>query len=148
MRRMLEQLVPRFPAHKPRYLMGVGKPMDIIHAIAQGVDMFDCVLPTRNARNGQVLSFGGVFSIKNQRFRQDSGPLDVRCPCKVCRRYSRAYIRHLYQSGEYLAGQMLSYHNLFFYLQLVKLAREAIVGQRFDEFAQNFYNTYVQYGGE
>ena len=144
MRSLLEQFIPQMPAGKPRYLMGVGGPLDILHGIAQGVDMFDCVLPTRNARNGQALTSQGPLNIKNQRFRRDFGPLDPLCPCKVCTHYGRAYLRHLYTVGEYLAGQMLSYHNLFFYLQLVKDAREAIMQQRFDEFAENFYNTYTQ----
>ena len=144
MRSLLEQLTHHLPTDKPRYLMGVGSPLDILHAISQGIDMFDCVLPTRNARNGQAFTSRGVLNIKNKRFQQDSGPLDSQCSCKVCTRYCRAYLRHLYTVGEYLAGQMLSYHNLFFYLQLVDRAREAIVHQRFDEFAKNFYNDYVQ----
>lgn len=143
MRTFLEQFIPYMSMHKPRYLMGVGKPLDLLHAIAQGVDMFDCVLPTRNARNGQIFTSQGPLNIKNEQFRQDSGPLDPQCACKVCVRYSRAYLRHLFQVGEYLAGQMISYHNLFFYMQFMQQARQAIIQQRFDEFAQNFYNSYT-----
>ncbi|MCY4644827.1 MAG: tRNA guanosine(34) transglycosylase Tgt [Bacteriovoracales bacterium] len=144
MRALLEDLAHRLPPHKPRYLMGVGTPTDILHAISCGVDMFDCVLPTRNARNGQALTSQGPLNIKNERFAKDPGPLDPQCPCKVCTRYSRAYIRHLTTVGEYLAGQMLSHHNLFFYLDLVGRARKAITCGEFDEFAKNFYNTYTQ----
>ena len=143
MRDLLRQFVPHLPVGKARYLMGVGTPLDMLHAIAQGVDMFDCVLPTRNARNGQALTSQGPLNIKNQRFRQDPGPLDSHCPCKVCRNISRAYLRHLHNVGEYLAGQMLSYHNLFFSLQLLASARKAIMQGGFDEFAQNFYNSYT-----
>ena len=140
----LQEFVPQMTVEKPRYLMGVGTPLDILHAISQGVDMFDCVLPTRNARNGQALTSMGPLNIKNERYRKDRGPLDSQCCCKVCRQYCRAYLSHLYRVGEYLAGQMLSYHNLFFYAQMMRQAREAISQQRFDEFRQKFYNHYSQ----
>lgn len=144
MRSLLQDLVPKMPAHKPRYLMGVGTPLDILQAISQGVDMFDCVLPTRNARNGQALTFEGPLNIKNECYQRDKGPLDPQCPCKVCRQYSRAYLSHLYRIGEYLGGQMLSYHNLFFYGHMMEQARRAIRQQRFDEFRQKFYKHYSQ----
>ena len=143
MRSLLENFVSHMPEKKPRYLMGVGTPLDILHGISQGVDMFDCVLPTRNARNGQALTSQGPLNIGNQRFREDIAPLDPHCPCKVCTHYSRAYLRHLHSVGEYLAGQMLSYHNLFFYQRLMTQARTAIAQQRFDEFAESFYNDYT-----
>ena len=144
MRTLLEQFTPHLPEDQPRYLMGVGKPLDILHAVAQGVDMFDCVLPTRNARNGQAFTSQGPLNIRNEQFCRDPGPLDPQCECKVCTHYSRAYLRHLCQVGEYLGGQMISYHNLFFYEHLIKQTRQAIMGQRFDEFRQNFYNNYTQ----
>ena len=122
--------------------MGVGTPLDIMHAISQGVDMFDCVLPTRNARNGQFLTNGGPLNIKKERFKEDLLPPDPDCDCRVCKGYSRAYIRHLFTVGEYLAGQMISFHNLYFYKTLVNHAREAIMQQKFDDFYQSFYKEY------
>lgn len=144
---LCRQFAPEMPKDKPRYLMGVGTPMDIMVAIKNGIDMFDCVLPTRNARNGQALTSQGPISIKKQKYEKDSGPLDPNCDCKVCQKYSRSYIRHLYKVGEYLAGQMLSYHNLHYYLSLVKGARKAIKNQQFDEYFQAFYNQYSQKEG-
>lgn len=144
MRELLENFAYRMPDQKPRYLMGVGKPLDILHAIKEGVDMFDCVLPTRNARNGQFLTSEGPLNIKKERFKEDKLPPDENCNCKVCKNYTRSYIRHLYTVGEYLAGQMISYHNLYFYMKMVKDAREAILKDEFDEFYNKFYNSYSQ----
>ena len=141
---LLEDFVHKMPAQKPRYLMGVGKPLDILNAIKRGVDMFDCVLPTRNARNGQVLTSRGPINIKNERFKEDQGALDVSCQCRVCRRYSRAYLRHLHTVGEYLAGQMISFHNIWFYMNMVREARKAIINGTFDEYYQQFYKAYTQ----
>lgn len=138
MKDFLYEFTPQMPADKPRYLMGVGTPADIIEGIRAGIDMFDCVLPTRNARNGQVFTRFGPINIKNERYKTDERPIDPRNP--VSSRYSRAYLRHLFTVGEYLAGQILSAHNLWFYLDLVGQAREAIFKDKFDEFAQNFYN--------
>lgn len=143
MRELLDNFSHQMPENKPRYLMGVGKPLDVLHAIKSGVDMFDCVLPTRNARNGQFLTSQGPINIKNKKFLEDSGPPDPNCDCKVCQNYSRSYIRHLYNVGEYLAGQMISYHNLYFYLNMVKEARAAIIEDRFDDYYQSFYNQYT-----
>lgn len=143
MRELLDNFSYQMPAHKPRYLMGVGKPLDILHAIKSGVDMFDCVLPTRNARNGQFLTSQGPINIKNKKYLEDRTPPDPNCDCKVCQNYSRSYIRHLYNVGEYLAGQMISYHNLYFYLKMVKEAREAIINDKFDDYYQSFYNQYT-----
>ncbi len=134
--------VPKMPEHKPRYLMGVGKPLDILNGIKAGLDMFDCVLPTRNARNGQVMTKYGPLNIKKERFKEDSSPLDPDCSCKVCKRYSRSYIRHLSNVGEYTAGQLMTYHNLHFYIQMVKSARKAILENQFDDYYRTFYNQY------
>jgi len=139
---LLRDFAHLMPKHKPRYLMGVGKPMDILNAIKEGIDMFDCVLPTRNARNGQVLTHAGQLNIKNEKFKADTSPLDAECSCMVCQKYSRHYIRHLINVGEYLGGQLLSYHNLAFYMQLVQGARKAIEEQRFDDYYDQFYKNY------
>lgn len=143
MRQLLEDFVDAsMPQNKPRYLMGVGRPLDILHAISQGVDMFDCVLPTRNARNGQFLTHKGPLNIKNKRFELDKSAPDPDCSCKVCQNYSRAYIRHLFTVGEYLAGQMISYHNLHFYLEMTTQAREAIVKGEFASYYKRFKEDY------
>lgn len=134
--------VPKMPKAQPRYLMGVGKPLDILNGIKAGLDMFDCVLPTRNARNGQFLTAKGPMNIKKARFLEDPLPPDPECSCQVCTRYSRSYIRHLFNVGEYLAGQLISYHNVHFYLTMVKDAREAILRGKFDDFYRTFYNNY------
>ena len=136
------QFVPTMPEDKPRYLMGVGKPLDILEGIKSGLDMFDCVLPTRNARNGQFLTHKGPLNIKKERFKEDTLPPDPDCPCKVCQNYSRSYIRHLYTVGEFLAGQMITYHNIHFYLKLSRDARSAIMEDSFDEFYNKFYKSY------
>lgn len=143
MRELLANFVHHMPDQKPRYLMGVGTPLDIVHAIGEGVDMFDCVLPTRNARNGQFLTHKGPMNIKKERFKEDTLPPDPECDCRVCKTYSRSYIRHLYSVGEYLAGQMISFHNLWFYLSLVRRARAAIYAGTFDDFKQKFYKSYT-----
>jgi queuine tRNA-ribosyltransferase len=137
-----QDFVHKMPAAKPRYLMGVGKPLDILEGIKAGFDMFDCVLPTRNARNGQFLTSRGPLNIKNSRFMEDQSPPDPDCPCSVCRKYTRSYIRHLYTVGEYLAGQLITKHNIFFYLDLMRRAREAILQGRFDDFHTRFYKNY------
>jgi len=137
-----EQFVHTMPQDKPRYLMGVGKPLDILNGVKAGFDMFDCVLPTRNARNGQALTAAGPLNIKKEKFKEDSLPLDPQCSCRVCARYTRSYIRHLYTVGEYTAGQFISYHNIYFYTQMMRSMREAIQQDLFDEFYQTFYNHY------
>ncbi len=134
--------VPKMPKEKPRYLMGVGKPLDILNGIKAGLDMFDCVLPTRNARNGQFLTAQGPLNIKKARFLEDGLPPDPECSCQVCSRYTRSYIRHLFNVGEYLAGQLISYHNVHFYLRMVEDARNAILRGKFDDFYATFYNKY------
>ena len=122
--------------------MGVGTPLDILNAVSTGVDMFDCVLPTRNARNGQALTSRGPLNIKNQQFKEDTGPLDPKCSCRVCKRYSRSYIRHLFTVGEYLAGQLMTFHNIHFYLNMMREVRSSILQGRFDEYRENFYKSY------
>jgi len=129
-----EFVAPQMPADKPRYLMGVGTPEDLIESVARGVDMFDCVMPTRNARNGQVFTSRGKMNVRNARFTRDERPLDEECECMVCRRYSRAYIRHLYNCGEMLASTLCSYHNLAFYLDSMRRVRQAIVLGEFAQF--------------
>ncbi len=129
-----EFIAPQMPADKPRYLMGVGTPEDLIECVARGVDMFDCVMPTRNARNGQVFTSRGKMNVRNAKFARDERPLDEECECAVCRRYSRAYIRHLYNSGEMLASTLCSYHNLAFYLDSMRRVRQAIALGEFAQF--------------
>lgn len=128
-----EFIAPQLPRDKPRYLMGVGTPEDLIEAVARGVDMFDCVMPTRNARNGQVFTGRGKLNIRNARFARDERPLDEECACAVCRRYARAYVRHLYNSGEMLAATLCTYHNLARYLDTMRAVRQSI---RLGEFTQ------------
>lgn len=135
---VIEEIAPRMPADKPRYLMGVGTPEDLIEAVARGVDMFDCVLPTRNGRNGQAFTSRGKLNIKNARYALDQKPLDESCSCSVCRRHTRAYIRHLYQSGEMLASILLTHHNLAFFLDTMKRVRQAIRSGQFAKFRREF----------
>jgi queuine tRNA-ribosyltransferase len=133
---LLAEIGPRMPRERPRYLMGVGKPIDLLRAIAAGIDMFDCVLPTRNARNAQALTWGGRVNLKQARHRHDPGPLDPRCDCAVCGTYSRAYLRHLFAAGEMLGPRLITQHNLHFYQALTRAARAAIREQRFTAFAR------------
>ena len=130
----VELIAPLMPQDHPRYLMGVGTPSDLVNAVARGVDMFDCVLPTRNARNGQLFTSSGRLNIKNARFARDQKPLDEHCTCPVCRRYSRAYVRHLYQAGEILASTLATLHNLWFYLDTMRRMRQSIRLGKFSEF--------------
>jgi len=137
-----EFIAPQLPVDKPRYLMGVGTPEDLIECVARGVDMFDCVMPTRNARNGQVFTSRGKLNIRNARFASDSMPLDEDCGCMVCRRYSRAYIRHLWNCGEILASTLCSVHNLAFYLDSMRSIRQSIALGEFTSFRTSFLNKY------
>jgi queuine tRNA-ribosyltransferase len=118
--------------------MGVGTPEDLIEAVARGVDMFDCVMPTRNGRTGGVFTSNGKLNIRNARFAEDAGPLDPECPCSVCHRYSRAYLRHLYQAGEMLAATLISHHNLAFYLDTMRQVRQSIKLGAFGQFRKKF----------
>lgn len=147
MLRILDHLAPRMPADRPRYLMGVGTPEDLVEAVSRGVDMFDCVMPTRNARNGWLFTHEGVVKIRNQRHTRDTGPLDPHCGCYTCRNYSRAYLRHLHQANEILGARLNTLHNLYYYQNLMRGLREAIAAKRLDEFVQKFYRMRRQ-GGE
>jgi queuine tRNA-ribosyltransferase len=131
---MVDNAIRFLPDDKPRYLMGVGTPEEIVHYVAQGVDMMDCVLPTRAARHGLLFTSEGRLAIKNARFADDEGPLDPACGCKVCARYSRAYLRHLYASNELLAQVLNTVHNLAYYLDTMRRVREAILRQQFARF--------------
>src|SRR2546423_2999741 len=135
---IIEDIARRMPADKPRYLMGVGTPEDLIEGVARGVDMFDCVLPTRNARTGQAFTSRGKLNIKNARYVTDQRPLDEACDCSVCRRHSRAYIRHLYLAGEMLAAMLLTHHNLAFFLDTMRRVRQAIRSGQFAKFRREF----------
>jgi len=126
------------PAKQPRYLMGVGKPDDLVEAIYRGIDMFDCVIPTRNGRNGTVYTFNGKIVLKNAEYKDDLYPIDDECDCYTCRNFTRAYIRHLFQAEEILALRLASIHNLYFYIQLVKQARDAIINDRYSEWRTEF----------
>jgi queuine tRNA-ribosyltransferase len=136
--KVLDDVVPRMPADRPRYLMGVGRPEDIVQAVQRGVDMFDCVMPTRHARNGHLFTSEGVVNIRNARHAADTGPLDPACACYTCRNYSRAYLRHLDRCNEILGSRLNTLHNLHFYLQLMRELRAAIEAGRLDAFARDF----------
>ncbi|MFC3097711.1 tRNA guanosine(34) transglycosylase Tgt [Alteraurantiacibacter palmitatis] len=131
------------PADRPRYLMGVGKPDDLVGAVERGVDMFDCVLPTRSGRNGQGFTWKGPVNLRNARHAEDTGPLDERCACPTCTSYSRAYLHHLHKSGEILGAMLLTEHNLWFYQALMQAMREAIAERRFAGFARDFRRDYL-----
>jgi len=133
---------PQLPADKPRYLMGTGLPDDLIESVARGVDMFDCVLPTRNARNGQLITRDGVLVIKNARYAEDETPPDPVCGCYTCRHFSRAYLRHLFVSGEMTAATLNTLHNLYFYLDTMRRIREAIVLGTFEKLRREFHQTF------
>lgn len=137
MYRVLDTVVPRLPPDRPRYLMGVGRPGDLVEAIARGIDLFDCVLPTRNGRNASAFTSEGALRLRNQQFERDGRPLDPECSCPVCRCYSRAYLRHLFQVGEMLGPILLSLHNLAFYHALTRAAREALGANRFEAFRRD-----------
>ena len=138
MRRILRHTAPRLPVEKPRYLMGVGTPADIVDAVAQGIDMFDCVLPTRNARNGWLYTRAGVIKLRNSRYRLDTRPADEQCTCYTCRHFSRAYLHHLQRTGEILGARLNTLHNLYYYQQLMGEIRTAIENGQFQEYAQAF----------
>ena len=146
MEAMVEAVIPALPENKPRYLMGVGTPEDLVEAVARGVDMFDCVLPTRNARNGMAFTSTGKVVIKNSGHGTDPGPLDAACGCYTCRHYSRAYLRHLYVAREILAYRLLTLHNLYYYLNLMVSMRQAIATDRFAAFRQDFYQNRTEGG--
>jgi len=138
MLRILRHTAPRLPADRPRYLMGVGTPQDIVDAVAAGIDLFDCVLPTRNARNGWLFTRRGVVKLRNARYRNDLGPLDEACGCYTCRHFTRAYLHHLQRVNEILGARLNTIHNLFFYLELMRELRSAIAAGRLAQFAAGF----------
>jgi queuine tRNA-ribosyltransferase len=131
----LDFAVDMLPADKPRYLMGVGKPDDIVEAVMRGIDMFDCVLPTRSGRTGQAFTAEGPINMRNARFAEDPEPIEPGCPCPACTKFSRAYVHHLVKAGEILGAMLMTQHNLWFYQRLMQGLRDAIAGQRLQDFA-------------
>src|SRR4051812_3389979 len=138
----LDFAVDMLPAEKPRYLMGVGKPDDLVEAVVRGVDMFDCVLPTRSGRTGQAFTADGPLNMRNARFAEDSDPIEPGCPCPACGKFERAYVQHLVRSGEILAAMLMTQHNLWFYQRLMQGLRDAISTQRLHSSAREFLNRY------
>jgi len=141
---LVKVIAPQMPANKPRYLMGVGTPTDLILSIDSGVDMFDCVMPTRVARNGTLYTWQGKVSIKRAEYREDSSPLDPDCDCYTCLNYSKAYLRHLFLAGEILGARLNTIHNIHFYMSLMKKSREAIEKSQWDEFRDNCLTRFVK----
>ena len=142
---LVRHSAPLLPEDRPRYLMGSGLPDDLIECVARGIDLFDCVLPTRNARNGQLITRFGPLSIKNARYAEDSAPPDPQCRCYTCRHFSRAYLRHLYLAGEMTAGTLNTIHNLYFYLDTMRAVREAIMLGTFDKLRSEFHQTFSRH---
>jgi queuine tRNA-ribosyltransferase len=136
--KVLDYVAHQMPADKPRYLMGVGTPGDIIDAVSRGIDMFDCVMPTRNARNAHIFTSQGVLKLRNARFKDDTRPLDPTCSCYTCRNFSRAYLHHLDKCNEMLGAQLNTIHNLHFYQQLMQGLRQALEQGRFTAFVEEF----------
>lgn len=136
---ILDHLQSQMPQDKPRYLMGVGKPEDIVEAVCRGIDMFDCVMPTRNARNGHLFTHFGDIKIRNARHKHDTGPLDETCGCYTCQNYSRSYLHHLDKCGEILGPRLNTIHNLYYYQELMQGLRDAIAEQRLESFVEDFY---------
>ena len=139
MERVLAYTAPKLPTDKPRYLMGVGTPEDLVYGVSQGVDMFDCVMPTRNARNGWIFTQWGNLKIRNAKHRNDPRPLDEACGCYACRHFSRAYLHHLDRANEILGARLMTIHNLYYYQQLMREMREAIDADRFTAFVADFH---------
>ena len=144
MYKIVEATTPLLPPDQPRYLMGVGTPIDLVECVARGVDMFDCVMPTRNARNGQLFTSEGPLNIKNAQFSEDDGPVDPGCGCYTCRNFSRAYLSHLFRAGEMTGGTLNTLHNLSFYLDTMRRIREAIAFGRFEDFRHSFHQTFAR----
>src|SRR6185312_9413370 len=136
--RILEETVPLLPVERPRYLMGVGRPHDLIEAVRRGIDLFDCVIPTRHARNGHLFTSAGVINIRNSAWASDTRPPDEACACYTCRNYSRAYLRHLDRAGEILSSRLNTIHNLWFYQWLMRELRAAIGRGELERFARDF----------
>ena len=144
MYRVLDAVTPHMPVHKPRYLMGVGTPSNIIEAVARGIDMFDCVMPSRNARHGTVFTWDGIRHLKNQTYETDPRPVDPQCDCPTCRNFSRAYVRHLFKANEQLAGRLAVTHNLYFYNTLTERIRDAIETDTFAQFRAEYSQKLAQ----
>jgi queuine tRNA-ribosyltransferase len=138
-KRILAHTAPKMPQHKPRYLMGVGTPEDLVEAVGYGIDMFDCVMPTRNARNGWLFTQFGNIKIRNARYKNDTKPLDENCTCYTCQNFSRSYLHHLQKTNEILGARLNTIHNLHYYLDLMQQMRDAIQKQEFQKFQQEFY---------
>ena len=147
MHQLVAQVGHKMPENKPRYLMGVGTPLDLILSVDSGIDMFDCVMPTRVARNGTLYTWQGKVSIKRQQYRLDDSPLDPECDCYTCQNYSKAYLRHVFMAGEIISSRLNTIHNLHFYLNLMKKAREAIVEGRWESFKQHCLTRFVNKDG-
>ncbi|MFP5518976.1 MAG: tRNA guanosine(34) transglycosylase Tgt [Bdellovibrionia bacterium] len=143
MHELLPQVAHQMPANKPRYLMGVGTPLDLIIAVDSGIDMFDCVMPTRVARNGTLYTWQGKISIKRSEYKEDPSPLDPECDCYTCRTYTKAYLRHLFLSGEILGSRLNTIHNIYFYMKLMERAREAIANGTWEEFRDDCYRRFL-----
>jgi queuine tRNA-ribosyltransferase len=141
MMKVLDFLPEEMPTDKPRYLMGVGTPLDLVEGVAMGVDMFDCVMPSRNARNGYLFTSEGVVKIRNAKYKIDTGPLDPNCSCNTCKNYSRSYLHHLQKTNEILGSRLNTFHNLFYYQDLMRSVREALGSNTFDVFRENFLAT-------
>ena len=141
---IIEQVEPHMPTDKPRYLMGVGTPSNIIESVARGVDMFDCVMPSRNARHGTIFTWDGILHITNAAYETDSQPLDPKCDCPVCRNHTRAYVRHLFKAKEQLAGRLAVMHNLYFYNTLLERIREALDKGEFAQFRKEYSERLAQ----
>lgn len=139
MQKMARHTAPLLPKDRPRYLMGVGRPEDLVEGVRAGIDLFDCVMPTRNARNGQLFTSRGKVNIKNAKYIDDPGPLDPECLCEACTKYSRAYLRHLFVCGELLSARLNTVHNLTYYVTIMRQMREAILENRFDAWVKAFY---------
>jgi len=139
MMRILQHVGPRLPENKPHYLMGVGTPEDLVNGVANGVDMFDCVMPTRNARNGWIFTRFGDVKIKNARYKDDKEPLDPTCSCYTCRNFSRAYLHHLHRAQEILGARLNTIHNLHYYLDIMQQMRDALDADRFPDWVQQFH---------
>lgn len=144
MHELLPHVAPKMPANKPRYLMGVGTPTDLIIAIDSGIDMFDCVMPTRVARNGTIFTWQGKVSIKRSEYKEDPSPLDPECDCYTCTNYTKAYLRHMFLSGEILGSRLNTIHNIHFYMKLMEKAREAIAEGRWNEFRDDCLTRFVK----
>ena len=144
MYRIIDAVEPYMPENKPRYLMGVGTPINILEAVWRGVDFFDCVMPSRNARHGTIFTWKGTVNVNNQKYMRDPAPIDPDCGCPACRNYSKAYIRHLLRAGEMLGMRLCVLHNLYFYNELMAKIRDAIDGDYYEE----FYRKYIDILGK